>query len=226
MARRKWDFYETNYNAVLALRSRVPIHGVVYEPCNGLGAISRQFLDCVDVVTNDINPEMNAQTTGPAENIDWNSIRRKHQTAFSTPPPWIVTNPPFGTALNIVRPAVESGLSCAFLLRLSFLEPTRDPKDTNYRGEWLNEHQPSGIIVLPRYSYTGDGKTDSVTSAWLIWNYALDPAIQVVNVVKEPWVTSPGGSPHADLISSTPAEPKAQIIDLMAALKASIGGTK
>lgn len=52
----------------------------------------------------------------------------------------------------------------AMLLRLSYLEPTKD------RGHWLNDHPPTQMIVLPRISFTGDGKTDSVTCAWMIWH--------------------------------------------------------
>jgi len=54
----------------------------------------------------------------------------------------------------------------AMLLRLSFLEPTAK---VNPRGPWLAECPPSRLIVLPRCSYTGDGRTDSVTTAWMIW---------------------------------------------------------
>jgi hypothetical protein len=50
------------------------------------------------------------------------------------------------------------------LLRLSFLEPTRE------RGPWLAANPPDLVIVLPRISFTGDGKTDSVTCAWMIWD--------------------------------------------------------
>jgi hypothetical protein len=49
------------------------------------------------------------------------------------------------------------------LLRLSYLEPTED------RGAWLNSHPPTDLIVLPRISFTGNGKTDSVTCAWIVW---------------------------------------------------------
>ena len=51
----------------------------------------------------------------------------------------------------------------AFLLRLSFLEPTLT------RREFLRANPPKRVIVLPRISFTGDGRTDSVTCAWLIW---------------------------------------------------------
>jgi hypothetical protein len=77
---------------------------------------------------------------------------------------WIVTNPPFNVAAQIVPNAFNHAVKgIAMLLRLSYLEPVED------RGAWLNSHPPSDLIVLPRISFTGDGKTDSVTCAWMVW---------------------------------------------------------
>ena len=28
---------------------------------------------------------------------------------------------------------------------------------------------PSHVMVLPRVSFTGDGRTDNVTSCWIVW---------------------------------------------------------
>lgn len=49
------------------------------------------------------------------------------------------------------------------LLRVSFLEPCND------RAEFLAAHPPR-LFVLPRISFTGDGKTDNVTCAWYVWD--------------------------------------------------------
>ena len=43
------------------------------------------------------------------------------------------------------------------------------PAGSMDRGAWLNEHPPTTLIVLPRISFTGNGKTDSVTCAWMVW---------------------------------------------------------
>lgn len=167
------DFYETNADAVAALRARVRITGRVFEPCNGLSAISRHFADCV-VRTNDIDPRKPADT-----HVDAAEAR-------VLPGESVVTNTPFGAAaFPIVRNFVEQGAPCYFLELLSFLEPTFE------RGDWLQAHPPVGQIVLPRYSYTGDGKTFQVTCAWLLWNTApLVPAIQIVS--KGPPRAKPG----------------------------------
>ena len=48
---------------------------------------------------------------------------------------------------------------------LSNLEPCAN------RGHWLEQHQDRmSILFLPkRVSFTGDGQTDSVATAWFLW---------------------------------------------------------
>ncbi len=57
----------------------------------------------------------------------------------------------------------KARVGVAFLLRLSYLEPCWD------RADWLVQHPVSKLIVLPRISFTGDHKTDSVTCGWFVW---------------------------------------------------------
>jgi hypothetical protein len=59
-------------------------------------------------------------------------------------------------------------------LRLSYLEPVRN------RGAWLAAHPPTGLIVLPRISFTGDGQTDTVTCAWMVWDKLARGTIRVI----------------------------------------------
>ena len=85
------------------------------------------------------------------------------------PVDWVVTNPPYKMPLcrDIVANAVAfARVGVAMLLRLSFLEPTAK---VNPRGPWLASNPPSRILILPRYSYTQNGKSDSCTTAWMIW---------------------------------------------------------
>lgn len=177
MARRHLDFYETNAFAVRALRKRVAISELVLEPCNGLGAISKLFLDCV-VLTNDIDPEKPAHSHLRAQDINYETSGHAGMAK-----PWVITNPPFSDAFDIVRKSVEAGCPSCYLLRLSWVEPTRSPEEKGGRGFWLKAHPPEAMIVLPRYSFTGDGKTDSVTCAWFCWNLPpgtlKGPAIQI-----------------------------------------------
>lgn len=157
MARRNHDFYPTPEWATKVLLEHCPdiyrcSDGVV-EPCAGDGAIA----DCLYpyfqyVHTLDIDPTRKVDKIYDARYLTVSSEEA------------VITNPPFNQAIEIVQNFVQSGAKSAFLLRLSFLEPTFA------RGKWLQENPPAGLIILPRISFTGDGKTDSVTCAWMVWN--------------------------------------------------------
>lgn len=156
MARRKHDFYPTPGWATEALFEyclQFFTASAAIEPCAGEGAISEVLrTHFVDLATSDIDP------LRKVDNIcDASTLKVNPYTA-------VITNPPFNQAIEIVRNFVEQRVMCAFLLRLSFLEPTEA------RGNWLAKNPPAGLIILPRISFTGDGKTDSVTCAWMVWN--------------------------------------------------------
>jgi hypothetical protein len=85
---------------------------------------------------------------------------------------WVVTNPPFNQAEKIVRNSLESAKSVAMLLRLSFLEPCKNRRDLITGISKL-------ILINPRPSFTGDGKTDSTSVAWFIWNGDPSPDISL-----------------------------------------------
>jgi hypothetical protein len=164
--RRKNDLYETSELAVKELLSRISIKGALFECCAGKGAISfalRKFFPESAIFTNDIDQSLPASHHFDASKIiNWVNYTLPSQNETID---WTITNPPFNKAFPILLNAYEhSNLGVAFLLRLSFLEPTYE------RQDWLNEHPPDSLIVLPRYSFTGNGKTDSVTCAWMIWD--------------------------------------------------------
>lgn len=153
-ARREWDYYPTPSWMVRALLRRVTPCRVL-EPCSGYNAIADALREVgIGSVTNDLNPDTPADThedaTDPAFWVK--------QDAW-----WVVTNVPFNLADRIVPLAVERIGYVATVLRLSWLEPT------GTRGEWLAAHPPSRLIVLPRHDFKGRGQTDSVTSAWMVW---------------------------------------------------------
>jgi hypothetical protein len=168
--RRANDFYPTPEWATLELLKHVSIRGTVFECCVGDGAIARPLAtDRSFVYTGDIDPQWNPQVLGDANDREfWESASRLIEADMDIPGiDWIVTNPPFNEASTIVPIAynrAEKGI--AMLLRLSFLEPVEA------RGAWLTEHPPTCLIILPRISFTGDGKTDSVTCAWMVWDKA------------------------------------------------------
>lgn len=180
MARRVNDFYPTPEWATRELLNQVEIHGVVLECCVGDGAIA-DVLESPErtILRNDIDPRM------PNLNSVFDAANRREWRAF---PDWVVTNPPFSCAPEIIPIAHDrSRLGVAMLLRLSFLEPVEN------RGHWLNQHPPTTLIVLPRISFTGDGKTDNVTCAWMVWDKRM--TVQRIVVAKNPkFATSAVGS--------------------------------
>jgi len=171
------DFYPTEAAVTKQLLKIVPnINGNVLEPCAGDGAIARVFdkHQGVDVVyTNDINQAWDCNYHQDASKTEtWKEWKKT--TKFE----WIVTNPPFNQAHLILPLAYKSAtVGVAFLLRLSYLEPAGN------RGEWLRSYTEnlSNLIILgqPRPSFTGDGKTDSCTVAWMVWqkNHSDDTKI-------------------------------------------------
>lgn len=158
MARRPLDAYFSPEWAAEELITRIPsLDGArVLECCSGEGAlVMPMILAGAQVTMNDIADypaDHHLDVTDPAS---WKTLGTYD---------WIISNIPFDQAARIVPLAYEHATEgIAFLLRLSFLEPVKN------RAEWLSTHPLTQQIVLPRISFTGDGKTDSVTCAWMVW---------------------------------------------------------
>lgn len=173
--RRPHDLYPTERKVIRAFLNEERITGLVDEPCAGPGDIVHELLRERDVLvrTNDIDRAhrtmFHGDATDPQATI-WQLTER---------PRWVVTNPPFNMANEILRIAWERAtVGIAFLLRLSYLEPAGERSGN--RGQWLKDHADhmTRLMVMgnPRPSFTGDGRTDSVTSAWMVWkkNFSWD----------------------------------------------------
>lgn len=162
-ARRAFDHYPTPRWMTQALFRRVSVFDVL-EPCSGENAIVDALrAEGVKVVaTNDFDERrpstlhLDATLRGT-----WERLCPRPYTAAASY--WGVTNVPFNIADLIVPLAVEYLPAFATILRLSWLEPTQA------RQRFLAEHPPTRLIVLPRHDWRGDGQTDSVTSAWFVW---------------------------------------------------------
>lgn len=129
----------------------------ILEPCAGFGHIVSVLRHNGNVVeTNDVTPGVGAQHTFDATTDQF--WKAANQAA------WTITNPPFSLALPILKRALEYTPNVAFLLRLSFLEPTKD------REPFLLKKPPSAILVTPRVSFTADRRKDNCTTAWMIWS--------------------------------------------------------
>ncbi len=168
MSRRAFDFYPTPDWATRALLDRLPIApgASIFEPCAGDGDIVRPIEQSGHaVITSDIRPGHQLQGDATAKEL-WGGVSVD----------WTITNPPFNKATEILEMALRhSKVGAAFLLRLSFLEPCKN------RVELLTSRPPSAIYILPRISFTGDGKKDNVTCAWLVWHFgANEQKIEIV----------------------------------------------
>ena len=155
------DFYPTPWKITQALINQVKIQGAVFEPCAGHGAISDIFeeMEGVDVWASDLTYKPACPRDATTQ-IFWEHWG-KHN--------WVVTNPPFNCAVEILQHSWSySTVGCAFLLRLSFLEPTSN------RAEMLKamaDHLRYVIPVSPRPKFRRDvSGSDSVTCAWFVWD--------------------------------------------------------
>lgn len=165
MSRRALDFYETSPWQVDALVDYLPeLRGVIWCPCVGDGSLLRRLRkqrpDLGPFVTVDIDPRRRAMAhadmTRPSS---WAATARRHGR-----PDWVVENVPFEHAFEIAQCALAwAKRGVVLMTRISFAEPTID------RGPWLRNHPRALSIALERYSFTGDGATDSATTAWQVW---------------------------------------------------------
>lgn len=145
------------------LLSRVPILGTVLEPCAGDGGIL-DMLEASPLVThvygNDIDP---------LQEWEYQLDATSMEVFDACTPDWVVTNPPYDKDLlpDIIKNSLMSArVGVSMLLRLSFLEPTLERGGVD---PWLCDNPPDCTIVTPRYSFTRNRKTDSVTTAWFTW---------------------------------------------------------
>lgn len=172
--RRQFDYYKTPSWMTRALIRRVRPFDVL-EPCSGEGAI-------VDVLkaegveriyTNDLDRSRPSKThLDMTQRDSWEVFSGMQQRPY-----WGVTNLPFDLADRIVPLAVEHLTVFATILRLSWLEPTAA------RQRFLAAHPPGTLIVMPRWDFKGRGQTDSVTSAWFIWEQGRSSATRGIEIV-------------------------------------------
>ena len=184
--RHKNDLYPTLSGVTVALLSRVVVDGLVCSPCAGHGHMTRVLTAAKKrVITNDIDTtipglDYYGDAADPMAEVWKDGLL---DLPYARKYDWVVENPPFSLALPIIKNAWDSAtVGIAFLLRLSFLEPTTEipnamrgsawAENIAKRGEWLDSHAQlmSNLIIMgsPRPSFTGTG-TDSVTPAWMVW---------------------------------------------------------
>jgi len=178
--RKHRDQYFTPKSLTTALLQTVKISGTVLEPCCGEGWIADVLKDYeCDVITNDIDEKFPAHFNLDATSESfWLQMKGGYKDIN-----WICTNPPFSLAHTFMKEAYKLATTgVALLVRLSFLEPCEG------RDKFLVAHPPDQIIVMPRISFTGDGKSDSVTCCWLIWYKDQRTVNKPVSVYLREWL--------------------------------------
>ena len=140
----------------------IPSHHRILEPCCG----NNSMLDRIHQRTG--NPVIGTDITNGSFFDATTKGYWKRYDDFD----WIITNPPFSQAPQILHHAlVHANVGVAFLLRLTFLEPCATGKTARFGVLTQGEDHLRYVIPLnPRPRFRKDVKaTDSVTSAWFIW---------------------------------------------------------
>jgi hypothetical protein len=176
------DFYPTPEGITRSLLEVCPqLPRFIFEPCAGNGAIgdvlraSRRYVEESDIqwpTIKNLDLPMGfipQDATSVSFWEYWASLDFRSYYPDGIVPEWAtVTNPPFNLAHEILPLAYEySPWGCAFLLRLSYLEPAAN------RAKWLQENADNLRYVMPvnpRPQFRRDSKsTDSSTVAWMVW---------------------------------------------------------
>lgn len=154
------DFYETPKKLTKILLAQQPaITGKILEPCSGHGAIVYHLE----------NQGLKVQATDIKDGNQYDATKVEYWENIAEPANWVVTNPPFCSAIDILKHSLlHAKTGVAMLLRLSFLEPC------NSRASTLQEYANNLIQIIPvnpRPKFNPNSKgSDNVTVAWFVWN--------------------------------------------------------
>jgi len=154
--REKDDFYATPSSCTLDLLKREKFQGSIFEPCCGMGHISKVFLDKgYEVESSDL-----VNRGFGTERRDFLFERNQRDN--------VVTNPPFKMALDMAEHSQKiARYKTALLLKLSFLEGVQ-------REKFFREYPPQRIWVFSkRQALMKNGmeqyKGGMMALAWFVW---------------------------------------------------------
>jgi hypothetical protein len=166
LAERGVDLYETPQCAIRALLRVESLPHVLWEPCAGRGAISRELKAAGhSVVTTDLCWHPGADD-GILGGIDFLTERAPPADVTA-----IVTNPPFMLCDKFIRHGLSLGLPVIVLLRLMALEGAgrSDLIDRHLRRVWAGRER------LPKFQREGwTGKTIATETSPFAW-FVFDP---------------------------------------------------
>lgn len=189
VGRHSLDFYESPSWFTTELLRHVRLSGVIGEPCVGHGAIAsllRVWTDTGRIWTNDIDANK------PAD-YHYDATLAESWAKFPNCD-WICTNPPYSEfASPIIKNAYHKArIGVAAFLLTSFLEPCDD------RADFLQQHPPSLILIMPRFCFRKDKKgkrwaTDNITISCFVWDkrttdqrIIVRPANKIAGFYKNP----------------------------------------
>jgi hypothetical protein len=189
VTRHPLNFYESPSWFTTELLRHVPLSGVIGEPCVGHGAIAsllQEWPHTKQMWTNDIDPHKAA---------DYHLDATLSESWAKFPDcDWICTNPPYSEfAAPIIKNAYQKArIGVTAFLLTSFLEPCDD------RADFLQQHPPSLVLILPRFCFRKDKKgkrwaTDNITISCFVWDkratgqqIIIRPKSQIVGFYKNP----------------------------------------
>lgn len=162
------DAYYTPVPIYQFLADRLKLKNkIIFDPCCGKEHPTyKAFGDKNKIVENDIDRDVIAHYHSDAT---YDGVWLNYPDEFLQH--WTITNPPFNKSLlPIVNNALQfSSEGVAMLLRLSFLEPTKNRREIlgdNLWGKTLKAVYP--VNPRPQFDPSKNG-TDSCTVAWFIW---------------------------------------------------------
>ncbi len=156
------DRYYTKPWMTRALLRYVDVGGKVLEPCAGRGWIASVLREhgC-EVTTGDLDPDVEVDH-------QWDFPEAYALGRVPGGFDWIITNPPFNCASQVVRAALESAPRVAMLLKHRWSESCLE------RAGIHALHPESMIITLPRDGFPGPTNTgrgtDNGSVAWFVWD--------------------------------------------------------
>lgn len=113
---------------------------------------------------------------------------------------WVVANPPYSVLDDILEMSLQyASHGVAMLLRISALEPAIKRSTRGYSLIAYSDHLRYVMpFSSPRPSYTANGKTDAVTTAWFVWDFGwswesrrMNSPFQFITDWKQPVVALP-----------------------------------